>query len=51
MAYSLGMYVCKRAEQLIYVDLNLQDRHGGFHFVEEARGTVDGFRNELQHEI
>ena len=51
MAYTLGVDVGQRAEELIDVDLYLQDRHGGLHLVEEARSSIYGFWNEFQHQI
>ena len=51
MADPLGMYVGKRSEELIDVDLHLENGHGSLHLVEEAGSTVDGLRDELEDKV
>lgn len=51
MADALGVDVGKRAEQLVDVELDLKDGHGGLEFVEVPRGTVDGFWDELEDQV
>jgi len=51
VADSLGMDVGERAEELVDVQLDLEDRHGGLELVEMAAGAVDGLRHILKHQI
>lgn len=51
MADALGMNIRKRTEELVDINLDLKDGHGGLHLVEESRRTVDSFRHKLQHQI
>jgi hypothetical protein len=51
MADSLWMDVCQWPEQLVDVKFDLQYRHCSLHLVEEPRGAVDRFGNELQDEV
>jgi hypothetical protein len=39
------------AEELVDVELDFKDRHDCLQLVEVARGTVDGFGNELEDEV
>lgn len=45
------MYVCQGAKELVNVQFDFENRHGGFHFVEVARGAVDGLGHELEHQV
>ena len=51
MADPLRVDVRQGSEELIDIDLDLQDRHGGLHLIKEARGAVYGLGDELLHEI
>lgn len=51
MADPLGVDVSQRAEQLVDVDLDLQDRHRGLHLVEEPGSTVHGLGDKLEYEV
>ena len=51
MTDALRVDVGKRAEQLVDIELDLENRHGGLHLIEIARCAVDGLRNELLDEI
>jgi len=51
VADALAVDVGERAEELIYVELHLENRHGGLDFVEVAAGAVDGFRDELEDQV
>lgn len=51
MTNSLRMNIGKRAKKLIDVELDFEERHGGLHLVEVARGTIHGLGDILEHEI
>lgn len=51
MADALGVYVGESAEELVDVELDLKDRHGGLHLVEVSGRTVDGLWNEFLDQI
>lgn len=51
VADALGVYVGEGAEELVDVELDFQDGHGGLHLVEIPRGAVDGLGDVLLHEI
>ncbi len=45
------MDVRQRPEELVYVELDFENRHRGLHLVEESRCPVDRLRNELLDEV
>jgi hypothetical protein len=45
------MDVGERAEQLVDVQLDFENGHDSLHLVEVAWGTVNGLRDEFEHEI
>ena len=51
MTDSLRMYIRQGAKKLIDVDLDLQDRHGGLHLVEESGRAVHGLRHEFENQV
>lgn len=51
MADALGVDVRQSPEQLVDVQLDLEDRHGRLHLVEESGGTVDSLGNELLDQV
>jgi hypothetical protein len=51
MAYALRVDVGQGSEKLVYVQLDLEGRHGRLHLIEEPRCSVYGFRDELLHEV
>lgn len=51
VADALRVYVCERAEQLVDVELDLEDRHGGFHLVEVAGCAVNSLGDKLENEV
>lgn len=51
VAYALRMNVGQRSEKLVDVQLDLEDRHGRLHLVEESRGSVDSLGNKLLYQI
>lgn len=51
VADSLRVDVGERTEELVDVQLDLQNWHGGLHLVEVAGGPVHGFGNELEHQV
>ena len=51
MANTLRVDVGKRAEELVNVELDFEDRHDRLHLVEVAGGSIDGLWNEFEHEI
>lgn len=51
MANALGVDVGQRAEQLVNVQLHLEDWHGGLHFVEEPRCTVDSLGDVFLNQV
>ncbi len=51
MANPLGVDVGQRAEKLVDVDLDFQDRHRGLHLVEETRGTVNGLWDKFEYQV
>lgn len=46
-----GMDVCKGAEKLIHVQLDLKLRHGLLGFDVVPAGSIDGLRHKLENEI
>lgn len=51
VADALGMYVRKRSEELVDVQLDFENRHRCFHLVEITRSSVDGLGNEFEDEV
>jgi hypothetical protein len=51
MTDPLRMNVCQRSEELVDVELDLQNRHRGFHLVEIAGRSVDCLRDVFEHEV
>ncbi len=51
MADALRVDIRERAEELVDVKLDLENRHGRLHFVEIARSAVDSFWDELKDEV
>ena len=51
MADALRVDVGERAEQLVDVELDFQNRHGGLHLVEVPRSAIHGLRYELQDKV
>ena len=51
MTDALRVDIGERAEELVYVELDFEDRHNGLHLVEVARCTVHSLRDELEHKI
>ena len=45
------MDVCEGAEKLVNVELDFEDRHGGFHLVEVPRRTVNGLWNIFLYQV
>jgi len=51
MADALRVDVGQSAKQLVDIKLDLQDGHGGLHFIEEPRGPVHRLRYELLYQV
>jgi hypothetical protein len=51
MTDPLGVDVGERSEQLVDVELDFQDGHGGLHLVKVARCPIDGLWDVLQHQV
>lgn len=51
MTDALRMDIGEGAKELVGVDLNLEDWHGGLHLVEEARGAIYRLRYKLKDEV
>lgn len=51
MADALRVYVGESSEELVCVQLDLEDGHGGLHLVEVARGAVDGLGDVLLDQV
>ena len=51
MTNALGVYVGERAEELVDVQLDFEDRHGRLEFVKVPRGAVHGLRNKLEYQV
>jgi hypothetical protein len=51
VADALGMDIGQGAEELIDVQLDLENRHGRLHFVEESRSSVDSLGHKLLHQV
>lgn len=51
VADALGVDVGERAEELVDVQLDLEDGHGGLELVEMSRGAVDRLRHVLLHQV
>jgi hypothetical protein len=45
------MDVCQRAEELVDVKFDLQDRHDSLHLVEISRSTVDGLGDIFEDQV
>lgn len=51
MAYALRMDVCQGSEELVDVELDLKNRHGSFHLVEETGCSVYRLGHEFLHQV
>lgn len=51
VADALAVDVGERAEQLVNVQLDLENRHGRLHLIKVAGRAVDGFGNKFEYEI
>lgn len=51
MTDPLGVDVGQRAEKLVDIDLDLQDRHRSLHLVEETRGAVNGLWDKFEYQV
>ena len=48
MTNSLRVYVRQRSEELIYVQFDFENRHGGLHLVEVSGSAIDSFGDEFE---
>jgi hypothetical protein len=48
---ALRVDVGQGSEKLVNVKLDLKDGHGGLHFVEKSRGSVDGLGHEFLDKV
>lgn len=51
VADALRVDVGKSSEQLVGVEFDLKHGHCGLHFVEVARGTIDGLRDKFEDQV
>jgi hypothetical protein len=51
VADALRVDVGERAEELVDVELDFEDRHDRLHLVEVARSPVDGFGDEFEDQV
>lgn len=51
MADSLRVDIRERAEELVDIKLDFQNRHRGLHLVKVPRSTVNRFWNKLEYQV
>lgn len=51
MTDALGVDVCQSSKQLVNVQLDLENGHGGLHLVEKSRSSVDGLGHKFLHQV
>lgn len=51
VANALRVDVGQRSEELVSIQLDFQDGHGGLHLVEESRRSVNSFRDKFLDKV